>query len=169
MKKLFGLFLLILILFLPIFSKFTITNGSTNDLVFVGGLKDFKNFDVDFNHSVNKTPVKEFYKIVDGGFNLYKAEFSSYGAGMSDGMDIDRAKIYHGENNEIYLDLDYDFEIITYYVGTVADHRLNYKDKTIHFNQLLKVQSPAVLQIKRVSIFDILKVKVLKNNISKDS
>lgn len=160
MKKLFGLFLLIAILFLPIFSKFTITNGSTNDLVFVGGLKDFENFDVDFTHSVNKTPVKEFYKIAGKGFNLYKAEFSSYGAGMSDGNDLDKAKISHGENNEIYLDLDEDFEIITYYVGTVADHRLNYKDKTIHFNKLLEVKSPAVLQIKRVSVFDILRVKI---------
>ena len=74
MKKLFGLFLLIAILFLPIFSKFTITNGSTNDLVFVGGLKDFEDFDVDFTHSVNKTPVKEFYKIKDKGFNLYNLE-----------------------------------------------------------------------------------------------
>lgn len=169
MKKLLSLFLLILLLFLPIFNKFTITNGSTNNLVFVGGLKDFENFDVDFTHSVNKTPVKEFYKIVDRSFNLYKAEFFSYGAGMSDGNDLDKAKISHGENNEIYLDLDEGFEIITYYVGTVADHRLNYKDKTIHFNQLLKAQSPAVLQVKKVSIYEILKANVLKNIISKNS
>ncbi|WP_054251920.1 DUF1850 domain-containing protein [Neofamilia massiliensis] len=159
MKKLIGLlFLLILLLFLPIFNCFTISNGSTDQLVFVGKIKDFENFDVDFTHSVNKTPVKEFYKIKGKGFNLYKAEFSSYGAGMSDGMDIDRAKISHGENNEIYLDLDDDFEIITYYVGTVADHRINYKDKTLHLNQLLEVKSPAVLALKRLSIFDILKV-----------
>lgn len=142
---------------MPIFNKFTITDGTTGDLVLVGGLKDFEEFDVDFTHSVNKTPVREFYRIVGKGFNLYKAEFSSYGAGMSDGLDLDKAEIYHGDDNEIYLSLDDNFDIITYYVGTIADHRLTYKDKTIHLNELLEAKSPAVLEIKRVSIFDILR------------
>ncbi|MDO5028343.1 MAG: DUF1850 domain-containing protein [Bacillota bacterium] len=163
MKKFFGLLiLLILLIFLPIFKRFTIANGATGDLVLTGSLKDFQEFNVDFTHSVNKTPVKEFYKIKGQGFNLYKAEFSSYGAGMSDGADFLQGQIYYGENNEIYLSLDKDFDIITYYVGTVADHRLTYKDKTLHLNQLLKAQSPAQLAIKRLSLYQILKTGLRK-------
>ena len=170
MKKFIVLLaLLTLIIYIPIFNLFTISDGHTDKLIFIGDLKDFKEFDVTFTHSVNKTPVKEFYKINSNIFNLYKAEFTSYGAGMSDGTDLENAEIYHGENDEIFLSMDEDFETITYYVGTIADHRITYKDKTIHLNEILNPQTPAVLEVKRISVLDILKVKIedwgLKNRI----
>ena len=162
MKRLILVFFLIVILcFLPIFNKFTITDGHTNEVVFFNDIKKMRDFDVTFTHSVNKTPVKEFYKIIDGKFNLYKGEFSSYGAGMSDGSDLKNTEIYYGENGEIFLDMDVDFEIITYYVGTVADHRLSFGKNIIHLNDMIRPKSPAILAIKKTSILQIIKYKYM--------
>lgn len=40
-------------------------------------------FSITYMHSVNKSPVTEFYRITDGKIVLYALEFETFGAGMS--------------------------------------------------------------------------------------
>lgn len=154
---------IILIIKIPIFAKFTITNGRNNKIILIESLDEFQYFNLTFIHSVNKTPVKEYYRIEGDKFVLYKAEFSSYGAGMSDGSDFEEAKISYGEGGEIFLDLQEEFESITYYVGTIAQHTLYSKNRKVELIDLLEAKSPAIFKVEKLSIMDILEMYLLKN------
>lgn len=78
----FSILLAIILLFVPFIEQFTISNGNTNKIVFIGSIDDFENFHISFLHSVNRTPVNEFYKIDKNKFIVYKTTFASYGTGM---------------------------------------------------------------------------------------
>jgi hypothetical protein len=158
MKRLIAILaLFLIIIFFPFQSKFIISNGNTDEIVYLGDLKDYETFYVSFIHSVNRTPVREYYKIVNDKFISYRAEFYSYGAGMSDGSDIPNSKLTHSENGLVELELNDEFEKITYYVGTIANHTLHFIDKELMLSDILEPQSPAVFHIKKVSIYTILR------------
>lgn len=158
MKRLFAILILFLfIIFFPFQSKFTISNGNTDEIVYIGNLEDYTTFHISFIHSVNRTAVREYYKIEEDKFILYKAEFYSYGAGMSDGSDLPNSKLSHGEDGLVILDFNNKFKKITYYVGTIADHTLYFGDKELMLKDILEPQDPAVFKIKNVSIYTILR------------
>lgn len=158
MKKLIAILVLFfVIIFFPFQSKFTISNGNNDEIVYIGNIEDYRTFHISFIHSVNRTPVLEFYRIVDDNLVLYKAEFYSYGAGMSDGSDLPNSKLSHGEHGLVILDFNDEFEELTYYVGTIANHTLHFGDKELMLTDILEPQSPAVFAIKKVSIYSILR------------
>lgn len=157
MKKLILiLVLIIIIVFFPFQDKLVISNGNTGEIVFMEDIDEYNTFYITFIHSVNRTPVNEYYKIIDNKFLLYKAEFYSYGAGMSDGSDIPNSKLSHSEDGTAHLELEEEFEEFTYYVGTIADHTLHLGNKELLLKDILKPQTPALFQIRRVSIYTIL-------------
>lgn len=156
MKKLFILILILITLFTPIKKQFTIINGNTGKFVYLDDIEKYKNFYITFIHSVNRTPVNEYYKIVDDRIILYKTSFYSYGAGMSDGSDIPNSIMTFNENGLVQLDLYKEFNEITYYVGTFANHTLHFGDKELMLKDLLEPKSPAIFSIKKVSIYTII-------------
>lgn len=144
----FFIILTLFFFFVPLISQFTISNGKTNEIVFMGSIKDYKYFHISFLHSVNKTPVNEFYEIRNNKFIVYKTTFYSFGAGMPDG-EIKNGRV---EINDINRELK-DF---TYMVGTDADHTLYAGDKSFNLEKYIEHQQPALFRIKRCSIFNIL-------------
>ncbi|MGD9569347.1 MAG: DUF1850 domain-containing protein [Sedimentibacter sp.] len=152
--------LLISILFIPFFKQFTIINGKTNNIVFSRSIDSYKDFYISFIHSVNKTPVNEYYRIEHDKFIAYKTTFYSYGAGMPEISEIPGAQIKFNEYGLIEIDnINREFIEFTYMVGTYADHTLHTESESFKLEKYVEPQEPALFKISRVSIFDIFRRK----------
>jgi hypothetical protein len=164
MKKLLLVILVILtilITFVPTIEQFTISNGNTKNIVFSGSIDNFKKFYISFTHSVNRTPVNEYYRIENNKFYVYKTTFYSFGAGMPDGSDNPNAHIVFNDNGLVEIDnINRELSEFTYMVGTYADHTLHTENESFKLDKYVEPQEPAVFQIRRVSIFDILRRKI---------
>jgi hypothetical protein len=153
-------FLAIIIFFIPIFNRFTISDGQTGNVVFCGSIEDYRDFYISFIHSVNRTPVNEYYRIENGRFVVYKTTFYSYGAGMPDGSDNPDANIKF-VNGKVEIDnINRRLSEFTVLVGTVANHTLHTENTNFELDKYVEPQNQALFKIKRVSIYDILRRQI---------
>lgn len=161
MKKsiLFVLVVIIIIVsfFIPLIEQFTISNNKTNKIVFCDSIHKYRNFYISFIHSVNKTKVEEYYKIEGDEFIVYKTRFYSYGAGMPDGSDNPNANIKFKDGLVEIDNINRKLDHFSYMVGTIARHTLNTETKSFKLEKYVEPQQTARFEIKRVSIFNILR------------
>lgn len=155
------LVLTILILNVPMFDKFTISNGKTGEIVYIDDVFYAREFVVSFRHSVNRTPVNEFIRIQGNKFIVYKTTFYSYGAGMPEHVQ-GKQKITIKDGLVQIENIDRELESFTYIVGTYAEHTLSYINKSIKLSELIEPQSPAFFSINRVSPFELIKYSLRK-------
>jgi hypothetical protein len=149
----------ILFIHIPLFNRFTITDENSGKIVFQDKIEKYQNFYTSFTHSVNRTPVNEYYEISQGMFLLKKAAFYSYGAGMPEAGEYgsSQPKIVDGL---VQIDhIDKVFKSLTIFAGTYADHSLNTKNKKISFSQLVKPQTSVTFEVKRISTFAIIRLQ----------
>jgi len=156
------LVLTILISNVPMFVKFTISNGKTGEIVYIDDVFYAREFVVSFRHSVNRTPVNEFIKIQGNKFIVYKTTFYSYGAGMPEYDLQGKQKITINDGLVQIENIDRELESFTYIVGTYAEHTLNYMNKSIKLSEFIKPQSPAFFSITKVSPFELIKYSLRK-------
>lgn len=145
------------IFFVPFIEQFTISNAKTNNIVYYDCVDKFENFYISFIHSVNRTPVNEYYKIKGNKFVVYKTTFYSFGAGMPDGSELPNANMKLSDGFVEIDDINREINEFTYFVGTYAGHTLNAKNEKFKLEKYVEPQEPALFKIKRVSIYDILR------------
>ena len=94
-------------------------------------------FYIEFIHSVNKSPVKEFYKIdKNKQIVLYKSIYYNFGAGVETNT-YDTQKFKFGDDGSlVFYDLDIRFKDLNYIIGTIYDHILYVIDK----NENIKIE-----------------------------
>lgn len=158
--------LLIALIITPLFQRFTITDGKSGNIVFQDRVEKYNDFYISFIHSVNKTPVYEYYSISEDEFILERATFSSYGAGMPEAGEYGSGapSIVNGM---VQLDnIDKKFKNFTYISGTYANHSLNTDDNKIFFSKLVKPQTSATFEVKKISIITIMRSYFIKNRIN---
>lgn len=154
------LVLVIILINIPIFERFTISNGKTGNMVYIDTISNAEEFVVSFKHSVNRTPVNEFIRIQGRKFIVYQTTFYSYGAGMPETDSQSKQKITIKDGLVQIENIDRELKYFTYMVGTYADHTLNYRGKSIKLSTLIKPQEPAFFSIdRRVSFFELIKFK----------
>lgn len=162
-KSILNIILLIVltIFFMPLFTKFTISNGKTGDIVFCDNPEKYEEFYIKFIHSANRTPVFEYYKEIGGKFVAYKTTFYSYGAGMPDGSDNPNAE-FSFKNGQVQIDnINKELDEFTVFVGTYADHTLHVGNESFKLKKYIEPQNPAIFSIKKVSIYTIIRRFVL--------
>ena len=151
--------LTVIILNIPMLSKFTISDGKTKQIVYIDDIDNAKEFVISFKHSVNRTPVNEFIKIQGHKFLVYKTTFYSYGAGMPeyDAKGGQRVSMIDGLIQIENIDLE--LESITYLVGIYADHTLNHNNNTIKLSDYVKPQNPALFRVDKITLFELITYK----------
>lgn len=147
---------------IPLIQRFTITDEKSGRIVFQESVERYREFHTNFTHSVNRTPVDEYYRIVKDKLVLEKATFYSYGAGMPEvgeyGSGVPSIK-----DGMVQIDsINKEFKRFTIYAGTYANHSLNNKDTTIFFSQFVKPQTPVTFEVKNVSVFSIIRFYLMK-------
>ncbi|HOE57670.1 MAG TPA: DUF1850 domain-containing protein [Bacillota bacterium] len=148
---------IILLLNVPMFDKFTISNGKTGKIVYIDDIDNVKEFTVSFRHSVNRTPVNEFIKIQGKKFIVYKTTFYSYGAGMPEFDASGKQKVTIEKGLVQIENIDRELECFAYLVGTYADHTLSYKDMSMKLSELIEPQNPAFFSVSKVTPFELIK------------
>ena len=85
-------------------------------------------FSIGFIHSVNKSPVTDFYQIRDGAVYVEKTVYYGFGAGVQTEIGPGQTLSYGDDGSMIVTGFDQRMDDLTYFVGTVSDHVLTVDD-----------------------------------------
>ena len=111
-------------------------------------------FSVEFIHSVNKTPVKDTFRIENGEIRAYSTVYRSFGAGVQTALEGDQKMTYDEEGNMIITGFDITYDPLRYCVGTVSDHVLTLGGEEISLRGMCGRQTNVVFET--VTLFEIL-------------
>ena len=98
-------------------------------------LAEVGEFAVEFIHSVNQSPVREFYRAEGRMLLPFAVRFSSFGAGMQSDLE-DGQKLSRDGDELVISGFKTSFKELNYIVGTVSDHLLIIDGTTISLREL---------------------------------
>ena len=163
MKKIIVLIILILIaggiFFLPAVSVLSISGRKIPKEVFYSAAFYKEGFIISYTHSVNKGRVHDFYRPAkDGGLELYKTEFVSYGAGIPEPEETPGAVFTVTDDGYFIENLNRYLPRLTMAVGLIANHSLAagsdfYEQREYFLTSFFEPQTSIILEIKRISLF----------------
>ena len=85
-------------------------------------------FSIGFIHSVNKSPVTDYYEIRPDGIYVVKTVYYGFGAGVQTELEEGQKLEYGDDGSMIITGFDRKIDDLVYYVGTVSDHTLTLED-----------------------------------------
>ena len=85
-------------------------------------------FSVGFIHSVNKSPVTDYYEIRADGIYVVKTVYYGFGAGVQTQLEEGQKLEYGSDGSMIITGFDQRMDDLVYFVGTVSDHTLTLGD-----------------------------------------
>lgn len=166
------IFLIILILiaggffFLPAISVLSVSGRKNPQEVFYSTAFYKEGFIISYTHSVNKGRVHDFYRPAkDGGLELYKTEFVSYGAGIPEPEETPGAVFTVTDDGYFIENLHRTLPRLTMAVGLIANHSIaagsDFDGQEEFFlTDYFAPQTSIILENKKVSLFSYLKHKI---------
>ncbi len=103
-------------------------------------LKGEKEFSIDFIHSVNKSNVKEIYKIEGNEIVCHTLVYSAFGAGMPDVIEPPLSMEYDNDGNMVITGYNIRFDNdnpLTIAISIPYDHTITVGDKTYSLGDLI--------------------------------
>jgi len=150
------LFFILLLLFLPAVKALTIKDEEKNKLLHCVAVDRGDYFSIWYLHSVNKSPVEDFFYIGPGNcIILSKSVFYSFGAGVpSASSDGGEFRVYEDriEVTGINRRID-DFFL---FIGVTADHRFRMNGGEVILSHVIAPQKNIRIAVNRVSLADLL-------------
>lgn len=87
-------------------------------------------FSIEFIHSVNKSPVIDYFEIREDGIYGIKTVYYGFGAGVPTDLAEGQELTYGEDDSMIISGFDLKLSSLIYRVGTVSDHILTLEDGT---------------------------------------
>lgn len=87
-------------------------------------------FSITFIHSVNKSPVTDYFEIREDGIYGVKTVYYGFGAGVPTGLEEGQTLTYGEDGSMIISGFDLKMDSLIYRVGTVSDHILTLRDES---------------------------------------
>lgn len=104
-------------------------NNDTNKVIETYPIKKGDTFSVEFIHSVNATPVTDYYKFDDqNNIYVFKTVYYGFGAGVQTELNPGEKISYGDDGSMTIYDIDKKIDPLTYFVGTISDHLLRIND-----------------------------------------
>jgi hypothetical protein len=98
-------------------------------------IQDGGEFAIEFVHSVNRSPVREIFRVRGTETVLVAVRFFSFGAGMQ--SDLEEGQVMSRDGDALVITgFDRSFEDLNYIVGTVSDHLLLINGETVSLRDL---------------------------------
>ena len=91
-------------------------------------VRESDTFSVGFVHSVNKSPVTDYYEIRDDGIYVVKTVYYGFGAGVQTELEEGQKLEYGDDGSMIITGFDRKMDDLIYFVGTVSDHMLTLQE-----------------------------------------
>ncbi len=129
-------------------------NADTGENYITEKAEDGLMFSVEFIHSVNKTPVKDTFRIENGEIRAYSTVYRSFGAGVQTALEGDQKMTYDENGNMIITGFDITYDPLRYCVATVSDHILTLGGQEISLRDMCGSQTRVVFET--VTLFEIL-------------
>ena len=105
-------------------------NTQTGGIIRQFPLEAGDGFAVTFIHSVNKSPVSDFYEVREDGIYVVKTVYYGFGAGVQTELGEGQVLTYGEDGSMIITGFDLRMNDLIYAVGTVSDHVLALCRKT---------------------------------------
>ena len=93
-------------------------------------------FSVEFIHSVNKSPVKDVFRVENGQIVAARTIYSAFGAGVQTEIEDGQKLEFDEDGNLVVSGFDIVFPRVDYLVGTVSDHILEIQGESISLRDL---------------------------------
>ena len=124
-------------------------NDDTGELYAKYRFNEGDRFSIEFIHSVNKSPVRDIYEVIDGKIYVVETIYYAFGAGVQTELNEGETLSY-GENNEMIIsNINQELPYLCYRVGTVSDHMLMVNDeKAISLRELCGRNSPVLFSFE---------------------
>ena len=145
--------------FLPAVRVLSVSSRKNPAQVFYSAAACKEGFIISYTHSVNKGRVHDFYRPAkDGGLELYKTEFVSYGAGIPEPEETPGAVFTVTDDGYFIENLNRYLPRLTMAVGLIANHSLAagsdfYEQREYFLTSFFEPQTSIILEIKRISLF----------------
>jgi len=114
-----------------------IRDTDTGKLLRKWQLNEHDEFAIEFIHSVNKSPVRETFKIENGKFRLMNVRFYSYGAGIQSDLGEGQTLKYEGDVM-IISGYNTSFDKLNIITGAESNHILFINNRIILLQELSK-------------------------------
>ena len=111
------------------FGTLTLENAKTGEVYRKFRLRDKDIFSVGFIHSVNKSPVTDYYELRRDGIYVVKTIYYGFGAGVQTELEEGQTLEYGEDGSMIITGFDRKIDDLIYFVGTVSDHTMTIEDK----------------------------------------
>lgn len=170
MKKIIVLIILILIagglFFLPAIRVLSVSGRKNPEQAFYSTAFYKEGFIISYTHSVNKGRVHDFYRPAkDGGLELYKTEFVSYGAGIPEAEETPGAVFTVTEDGYFIENLHRIVPRLTMAVGLIANHSIAAGtdfdgQKEFFLTDYFAPQTSIILENKKVSFVEYIKHRI---------
>jgi hypothetical protein len=126
--------------------RFEIRDSDSGKLYGRWFIKDGGEFAIEFVHSVNNSPVRETFRVVDKRIQLVSVRFYSFGAGMS--SDLEEGQVMGRDGDAMVISgFNRSFSELRYIVGTVSDHLLFINGETISLRDLCGRNSAVIFTV----------------------
>lgn len=93
-------------------------------------------FSITFIHSVNKTPVTDYYEVRDGDFYVTATKYYSFGAGVQTEIEDEQTLTYTDDGGMLVSGFNRKMTGMIYVVGMVSDHMLEIGGEEISLRNL---------------------------------
>lgn len=103
-------------------------NDETDEVIASYPVKIRDSFGVSFIHSVNNSPVTDWYEIRKDGIYVVKTVYYGFGAGVQTSLEGNETLEYGDDGSMIVTGFDRKMDRLLYIVGTVSDHTLIIND-----------------------------------------
>ena len=112
-------------------------NEKTGEEISRYGLRDGDSFSIGFIHSVNNSPVTDFYELRKDGIHVVKTVYYGFGAGVQTELEEGQKLEYGEDGSMIITGFNRGPEEPLGFVGTVSDHTLTLLPKKTIIRSLL--------------------------------
>ncbi len=103
-------------------------NDSNNELAKYP-INDNDYFSINFTHSVNMSPVIDYYKFNEkNDIYVYKTIYYNFGAGVETELENNETISYGDDGSMIIENIDKKISPLTYYLSSIYDHKLSIND-----------------------------------------
>lgn len=128
-----------------IIGRYILSSGQTLILCGENGLeylklpvKNHEEFSVEFVHSVNKSPVIDYYRVVDGDIYVVATKYYGFGAGVQTELTGNEKLEYTKDGAMLVTGINRKINHLTYVVAMVSDHILTYRGQKISLEKTCK-------------------------------
>lgn len=105
-------------------SHLVLINEETGEKIASYPMKPGDTFGVGFVHSVNKSPVTDWYEVRQDGIYVIRTVYYGFGAGVQTQLEEGQKLEYGEDGSMIITGFDRRMDDLVYFVGTVSDHTL---------------------------------------------